>query len=272
MVVSLGDNCLDAYLPPVDRVLVGGSCLNVAVGLVRRGLTSAYVGVVGGDESGREVLAELAAQGVDCSHVRIVDGQTTAVTEIALEGGGERRFLHESYAIHELYEPSEEDWTFAGGARHLHASRVHRHLARLLALAESGISLSYDFSAEQLPSRLFGLGIAFVAHDQLPSGADPADAARELVGRGCGCAVVTLGAAGSVAATSSEYASVGAAPLVSVVDTCGAGDAFIAGFVAARIAGRPLEACLADGAEAGAEACSILGAFPQDGVATLVDR
>ena len=272
VVVSLGDNCLDVYLPPVDRVLVGGSCLNVAVRLARGGLRAAYVGAVGGDDFGRVVLGELAAQSVDDSHVRIVDGATTALTEIALEGEGERRFVNESYAIHEAYDPSEDDWSFVWAAQHVHASRLPRHLDGLLTLAEGGLSVSYDFSVDPVPSRLDGLAIAFVPHDLLPPGVDPVDAAHDLVARGCECAVVTLGAGGSVAATTRAFATAPAAPVPSVVDTCGAGDAFIAAFVAARLSGKPLEQGLADGAEAGAEACSTLGAFPQHGATTLAER
>lgn len=271
-VVSLGDSCLDVYLPPVDRVLVGGSCLSVAVRLGRHGLRAAYVGPVGGDEFGRVVLAELAAQSVDDSHVRIVDGAATALTEIALEGEGERRFVNESYAVHETYDPSEDDWSFVWAAQHVHASRLPRHLDGLLTLAEGGLSVSYDFGVDPLPLRLDGLAIAFVPHDVLPPGVDPVDAAHDLVARGCECAVVTLGAGGSVAATSRGFATVAAAPASTVVDTCGAGAAFIAAFVAARLSGKPLEQSLADGAEAGAEACSTLGAFPQQGVTTLAER
>ena len=268
-VVCLGDNCLDLYLPPVDRVLVGGSVLNVAVGLARRGLRATYVGPVGADQGGQVVLSELASQGVDWSHVRSVAGETTAETEIALGHGGERRFLHERYAIHETYDPSEGEWAFLARARNVHASRLSRHLERLLSLGADGAFLSYDFSVGELPRRLDGLELAFLPHDRLVPGVDPEQSARELVQRGCHCAVVTLGAEGSIASTASELRSVPARPLVSVVDTCGAGDAFIAAFIVARMAGKPLEACLEDGAAAGAEACSYIGAFPQEPLPAL---
>jgi fructoselysine 6-kinase len=271
-VVCLGDNCLDLYLPPVDWVLVGGSCLNVSVRLARLGVRSSYVGAVGADRAGEIVLSELAAQVVDGSHVRVAEGATTAVTEIALEEGGERHFLHERYAIHETYAPSESDWSFVADARYVHASRLPQHLDRLLVLGASGARVSYDFSADPLPTRLDGLELVFVPHDRLPPGAAPAAAARELVRRGCTCAVVTMGAAGSLAATATESETAKALPLAFVRDTCGAGDAFIASFLTARLAGKPLAACLEDGAEAGAEACSILGAFPQAGVSTFANR
>lgn len=271
-IVSFGDNCLDLYLPPVDRVLVGGSCLNVAVGLSRHDLPSSYVGPVGGDRGGRAVLSALSARGIDASHVQVVEGEATAVTEIALEGEGERHFVRERYAIHEAYAPSEDEWAFIARARHVHASRLPRHLDRLLALGAGDARVSYDFSAGRVPARLEGLELAFVPHDQLPAGVDPTESANELVQRGCACAVITMGAEGSLAATATESVAVGAVPLEQVVDTCGAGDAFIAAFIAARLAGEQLEACLEEGATAGAEACSFLGAFPQDPLPELASR
>lgn len=52
------------------------------------------------------------------------------------------------------------------------------------------------------------------------------------------------------------------APPVEVLDTTGAGDAFLAAFLAAHLEQRPLEACLAQGITAGAEATTFFGAQP----------
>jgi fructoselysine 6-kinase len=261
--VCFGDNCLDLYVAPVDQIFVGGSCLNVAVGLAREGVPAAYVGAVGDDASGRAVLSALARAGVDRSHVQVVANTPTALTEIVLEEGGERHFLRERYAIYEDYAPSADDWAFLAQARHIHASRLPRYVDRLLSLGEAGARVSYDFSVDPLPARLEGLEVVFVPHDRLPPGAEPFASAHELVERGCTCAVVTLGGEGSLASSATETAVTPAVPLDSVVDTCGAGDAFIASFIAANLAGESLQVCLEKGAAAGGAACTMLGAFPQ---------
>ena len=52
------------------------------------------------------------------------------------------------------------------------------------------------------------------------------------------------------------------APAVEAIDTTGAGDAFAAAFVAARLAGEDVEACLVRAVAAGAAATTRLGGRP----------
>jgi sugar/nucleoside kinase (ribokinase family) len=54
-----------------------------------------------------------------------------------------------------------------------------------------------------------------------------------------------------------------AAPPARAVDSTGAGDAFVAGFLAARLRGAPIETCLQQAVAAGAKATEIVGARPE---------
>ena len=75
---------------------------------------------------------------------------------------------------------------------------------------------------------------------------DPEALIRSCVARGPALAVCTLGAEGAIAvAVDGTTARVKAEPIVDIVDTNGAGDAFMAGFLAARIAGATLNESLA---------------------------
>jgi fructoselysine 6-kinase len=263
-VACLGDCCLDAYVEPIARVLVGGSCLNVAVGLARHGVEAVYAGPLGDDDAGDRVLALLADHGLATDRVRRVAGARTAVTDILLEPGGERRFLHEEYAIQETYAPDEAEWEWAARARAVHSSRMPAHLERLRALGTGGARVSYDFTTDPVPPELSGLDVAFVPDEAL-AGQAPAEAARALVTRGATCAVVTQGERGAIAATADGVERVAAVVVERVVDTCGAGDAFMAAFLARRLAGAPLRECLEAGAAGGAAACLHLGAIEQAG-------
>jgi fructoselysine 6-kinase len=251
-VLCVGDNTIDRYLPPLDVDLVGGGAVNVAAALVRAGLDVAYAGSIGADDDGAFVRRQLEGAGIDLSLVEEAPGRRTAVTEIAVAPNGERSFPYEDYAIHEAWEPADAVWDAARAARLVHGSRIPQHLARLRAL--DGPAVAYDFSDLGVPDDLSGLDVAICS-----GGLDP----EALVARGARVGVVTRGAAGSAAATATERAEQPAARVREVVDTCGAGDAFIGGLLAARLRGEPLAACLAAGAEAAARICETVGGFPQ---------
>jgi 2-dehydro-3-deoxygluconokinase len=90
----------------------------------------------------------------------------------------------------------------------------------------------------------------------------PADLARATIDLGPSIAVVKLGAAGAlaIARDAPDEAVVRPAfPLTVVVDPVGAGDAFCAGFIAARLDGADLGTALEMGNACGAAAASAVG-------------
>ena len=74
--------------------------------------------------------------------------------------------------------------------------------------------------------------------------------------------VVKRGAAGCEAAAGAMRWRA-AAPKVEAIDTTGAGDAFVAAFLAARLAGADIQAALERAAAAGAAASTIVGGRPK---------
>ena len=96
------------------------------------------------------------------------------------------------------------------------------------------------------------------------SGAPDVDGALAALAARVPLVVVKRGPRGAVAAEDGRTLAVAASP-VEVVDATGAGDGFNAGFLWARLAGRPVEECLRAGAFAGAAATRAPGgttAFP----------
>jgi fructoselysine 6-kinase len=261
--VSIGDNTVDRYLEPIGRELVGGSCANVAVGLAAAGIQVAYLGAVGDDQAGSRIIAELAAHKVDVSHVAALAGLATAVTEIELLENGDRRFASEAYEIFDRYEPDGLAWSTVTSATHVHTSRLPHILERLRKRAGGGaFRLSVDFSTWSPPVDSAGVDLAFLSLDASTPMEEAVELALLARERGALSAVVTLADAGSVAVTSEGTVTCLAVP-VEVVDSCGAGDAFIAAYLERWSAGAATDECLAAGALAGAEACRTVGAFPQ---------
>ena len=259
-IATVGDNCIDRYRPPIGLSTVGGNAVNVAVHLKRLGRSVAYFGRVGSDADGRRILASLTENGVATEHVRAVAGQT-AYTDIGGGPGGERIMLFEEFGVCRGYRPADEDIAKLRSMRHVHIGWLDDNGALKRLLAAAGVSLSQDLSvnADAKDIAAEGLAIAFAASASRDTAALLLD---RMLADGARVAVVTCGAMGSIASDGTVRAEAGVVP-TSVTDTLGAGDTFIAGFIAARLDGRDLQACLSAGASAAAKTCTHYGGFPQ---------
>lgn len=261
-VAAVGDNCIDCYQPPLGQMFVGGNAVNVAVQWARLGHPSFYFGAVGADPRGDLTVEVLEANGVDCSRVQRRHGLPTAYTEIELTADGDRIFAFEEFGACAGYRPDAEDLALLKTMDHVHIGWLDDGGALRRALSAAGVSVSQDVSVNAAPDNLGveGLTVAFAS-----AGDDPA-AGRQLVAdlrrRGAAVGVATLGARGSMAEDGVVRAEAPVMP-VRVVETTGAGDSFIAGFLIARLSGEDLSGCLARGSALAAQTCGHVGGFPQ---------
>ena len=97
----------------------------------------------------------------------------------------------------------------------------------------------------------------------LTGDSDPERAARTLAER-FGEVVVTLGPAGALWTDGEAVLRAAAEPVDEVMDSTGAGDAFAAGLLTARVAGASVAEALAAGSKLAARAVSQAGARPND--------
>lgn len=257
---TVGDNCIDRFLPPVAHCLVGGNAVNVAVQLVRLGRRVDYFGAVGGDAEGAAVRAALIANGVGIGALRNVAGAATARTDIETLADGDRRFVFESFGACADYRPGPAEIERLAGMQYLHIGWLRGVTAFRRALGHAGVTISQDLSVNSHVEDLdpAGLDIAFGS-----SSPDAGEAeSQRMLDRGARLAVVTLGAAGSLVNQGGKIIRI-VAPPTRVEDTTGAGDAFIAGFLNAHSKHLNLKDCLVAGATAGGLACGYRGGFPQ---------
>jgi sugar/nucleoside kinase (ribokinase family) len=115
-----------------------------------------------------------------------------------------------------------------------------------------------------------GAAIAFPNMDEAAvlTGAENPDAQLRLLSDAYPLVVLKRGAAGAIAAEATGRRCSEPAPAVDVIDTTGAGDAFLGGFLGAWLRGATLEASLERGVELGSRAVTMLGARPPAGVTT----
>ncbi|WP_349262472.1 PfkB family carbohydrate kinase [Geminicoccus sp.] len=236
--------------------LVGGNAVNVAVQLAMLGRTSAYFGAVGDDAPGRRTIDALGRAGVITDHVQVLP-RVTAYTIIEVDANGERRIGFEEFGACAVYEPTEADMEVLARARHVHIGWFPLAPRWKNLLREAAVPVSQDLAVNK------GDGPIDIAFDS--AGEDRARAeqllARALAG-GARLAVITMGALGAIAGDGGPILAIDALPLTPV-DTTGAGDSFIAGFLDAHLSGKNVQASLAAGRDAAAKTCLHPGGFPQ---------
>ena len=261
--------------PAVIRFHGGGSAANTAAWLAEAGAEPVLVGRVGDDERGRGAADELRAAGVDARLV--VDPELPTGTCVVIVGpDGERTMAPDPGANDALTDADLADELLAS-AEHLHVAgyallRPGSRPAARAAISRArshGMTVSVDPSSAALLSPEFldhaegaGLLLPNVDEARMLSGeADPERAARALASR-FDEVVVTLGADGALWTDGREIVRADAVPVEAAVDSTGAGDAFAAGLLSARLNGAaPIEALTA-GARLAAKAVARPGGRP----------
>jgi fructoselysine 6-kinase len=223
---------------------------------------AAYFGAVGDDAPGRRTVAVLRSKNVIVDHVRVSAG-VTAWTDIDFDSAGERVFAFEEFGVCRGYLPSAGETAILQRLRHVHLGWLDDAGGLKRKLLSAGVSVSQDLSvnAAAIDASPDGLSIAFLS-------AESREAADVLIAQvlatGAKLAVVTMGRLGSIASDGKAHAVTDAVPVVPV-DTTGAGDTFIAAFIAFRLEGGDLQAALEAGRSAAAATCLHFGGFPQEG-------
>lgn len=266
--------------PATVRTHGGGSAANVASRLAAARVPVALVCRVGDDAAGRAAVAELEAQGVEV-HAQHDADLPTGTCVVVVEPDGERTFLPDRGANAALAPGSPaivglrpDDHLHVSGYALLDAGPARDAALEALAVArEVGASSSVD-PASSAPLRREGaerfLGWVAGTTTLLPNAAeaaaltglvDPAAAARALARASGAEVVVTLGAAGALWTDGTRVAR-DDGKLVPGGDSTGAGDAFAAGWLAARRAGAGIPEALRAANAAGALAVAAPGARP----------
>lgn len=250
----------------------GGTGLNQAIAVARLGGRAALVANVGADRWGDELRGVLEGAGVDTSGFRQRPGATTGAAIIQVTPDGEP---YVTVTVPPETELSGPDVAVALAGLHAAVVVVQLDLppdavARALRAPRPAVLIGNLVPHPDLDRRLLTVLDVFVANRAEAAavlGADRVDplvAARQLCELGPRAAVVTAGADGAAYCSAVESGVV-SAPVVDVVDTSGAGDAFLAAFVIAESRRSPLAQAVAAGVRVGSRAVQSPGALLPDG-------
>jgi fructokinase len=238
---------------------LGGAPANVTVGLARLGVRAGLMTLVGADDFGAYLRAALAAEGVDVRGVGTHPTARTGITFVTVGHLGERSFLFYRHpSADQLVAEGDVDIDLIAGARVFHygSSTLAREPSRsatwkaLVAARAAGRVISSDPNLRMhiwadpgearplIQKALAMTDLVKVSEDELEGicgTSDIEDGTRRLRDLGVGLAVVTLGARGCFFASGGGGTGMVSGPVLEagqIVDTTGAGDAFVAGLLA----------------------------------------
>lgn len=242
-----------------DRTAAGGgSAANVAVGLAGLDHDAVLCGSVGDDDYGRQAVAGLTDAGVSCRYLQTVPAPTT-VKRVVVDDRG-RVMLLAGDGANEAFAAADLPAAVLAGADHLHVTGQDPATARRLTdrAVAAGVPVSVD------PGRRIdrhGVGGVLDRADVVFCNDREAAAAREAgqLEQAGETTVITQGPDGARLETAEAVIShpgFGG----DVVDTTGAGDAFAAGYLSARLGGADPEEALAVANACGALAVESVGA------------
>lgn len=261
-----------------------GSELNVAVGLSRLGVTVGYIGCVGDDPFGRRLIARMRREAIRVDHV-VVRSRPTALLARDLRAGGstEVSYHRAGSAGSQLDTVQIEDCApWLAGSRWLHVSGVTPALGASAAAATqravqlagtAGVGVSLDVNLrlrlwsaatarEHLRPMVALADIVFTSVGELlvlTAAADEQAGIAMLHAWGAAQVVVTRGAHGATASGVDGLDHQPSELVTWPVDTVGAGDAFVAGYLWQHLMGGGISDSLLAGARVAAVAISSRG-------------
>ncbi|HLU21299.1 MAG TPA: fructoselysine 6-kinase [Bacillaceae bacterium] len=256
--IAIGDNCIDYYIETKQKY-VGGNALNFAVYAKQLEVESAYLGVIGNDENGKILIDALKKEKLDTSLIKEEQGETS-ITEIILDNG-ERKFVGFVEGVFATFSLSEQEISNIKKFPYVHSAVGGKCESYFQEIKKSSI-ISYDFSTEKNVNRILeiaqNIDYGFISYSQEDD--EIRNILQKMCAHGVKAAVATLGENGSIAFDGRKFYKCGICE-AEVVDTLGAGDSFIAGFMVAISRGDYIDEALKAGAKNASKTIQYFGAW-----------
>jgi 2-dehydro-3-deoxygluconokinase len=252
------------------------------VGLQRLGVQTVWCGRVGDDSLGQLVEREIRAEGIDARITVDPSASTGLMIKERRTPATQRVSYYRAGSAGSRITPDDIDYQLLAGAGLLHVSGITPALSdqaeatlryAVAAARAEGVPVSFDLNyranlwsreaARSVYLDIIALSdIVFAGDDEaaiaVGDASTPEELARRIAALGPSQAVIKLGTAGALALVDGELFHQDAVP-VDAVDTVGAGDAFVAGYLAEFAVARSVAERLRTAAATGAFACLVPG-------------
>jgi 2-dehydro-3-deoxygluconokinase len=287
--VLMGEAMLElTQTGPLWRLAYGGDTLNTAIHIARTGIDTAYLTALGSDPFSHQMLQAWQAEGLDTSLVLEAPGHHPGLYAISVDPRGERSFTYwrENSAARRLFSCTDIEKALVAAAQaDLFAyslislavmspadrERIHTLATRV---RQRGGKVAFDgnfrprlwASAEEARSArdkavaCADIGLPTLEDELALGGVGDAHAVlAHWTKLGCRETVVKLGSSGCLLPDGQLLPP---PKVLQPVDTSGAGDAFNAGYLAARLRGSTIQAAALAGHELAGWCVMRHGAIP----------
>ena len=288
-ILSIGLCVVDALGRPVDKfpekgkltvfdkmeLHVGGCAAATAIATAKMGAKTTLVGKIGADGLGDFFLNYTGESGANVSHISRDRTHSTAFTFVAISSDGNRTFFHcpgadNSFSIEDV------DMKLVKSAQIVHIGGVFvmdlfdgNQMHQVLKAAKNAgaiTSIDTAYNPKRSPEEVVGKSFPFI--DYFFTGYEEGvyitgrknyrDIASYLLDRGCKTAIVKRGEKGSYVLNKDRKFDIKPFP-ATVVDTCGAGDVYVGGFLFGILQGWSVEKCARMGALLASYSISAMG-------------
>jgi tagatose 6-phosphate kinase len=252
-----------------------GKSVNTAKVLAALGERVVATGFLGGDR-GEFIRETLERQGVDAEFVSVqprtrlcvtvIDSAANTHTELVEESSpvdvrryGDLGVLFDKLLVHATGVALSGTLTKGGPPEFYHECVLHAHRRGVISVLDAqGAPLMHALAAKPTVVKPNRAELAATLGVTLASTQDAMTAMRQLVEKGAGGVVITMGRDGALAFDGTKGWRV-TGPTLRAVNPIGSGDAFTAGLISAMLRGTPLaESCRLGAACGAANALTLL--------------
>lgn len=254
-IATAGFTCVDNYANLNNRHYPAGNGFDALVNLAKMGAECAVVSAVGPDKYGEEMFDVLKKYGVDSSHLHVLPGETSFMI-MEMTENNDRVHVKNIPGVMDDFELTRDDIEFLKGYDYVHTEFSKVLYPYLAELQEAGCKIIFDLSTSyerhaETETLLKNIDYAFMSYPQRD------EHVKELMKKyqslGPTLVVATFGEDGSLVWDGKEFYSAGITPAEKVVNTVGAGDSFLAGFMHGIMSGKSIPECQKEGADLSAK-------------------
>ncbi|WP_293745216.1 carbohydrate kinase [uncultured Pedobacter sp.] len=278
-VITIGEILWDVF---PEGKKAGGSSMNVALNLHKQGMESQFISAVGNDENGRALVSFLTGNHFETDLIQIHNELPTSTVVVQLDENHQATYTIKKPVAWDDIKVTDDNTKAVKQADALVycslTCREEKSREAILALLENAKTKIFDinlrapfYSKELIGALLAKADILKINEDELVwvqesfglTGNTDEQLLKQLSTQfDIGIICLTLGDKGACVLKEGKLFK-HAGYKVQVADTVGAGDAFLATFIACYLQGYPMETTLDNACKVGAFVASQPGANPE---------